>query len=176
VLQSLPCPVEFYSFSPLHHFVEVCREKRTHAWCPLTQESLQFESSWTPSHCRFLFSWSLFRTHFELISRIPLKTLGFEIFPAKIIPKWSENNHPQLQDNTYSLRCLCKQSGQINPCGVAQASCRSLSVFWVRPHTRGCPSRCFRSRTMSPTVAKWFVPDARGTMDNVYRFGPLGNA
>jgi hypothetical protein len=20
---------------------------------------------------------------------------------------------------------------------------RSLSVFWVRPHTRGCPSRCF---------------------------------
>ena len=26
-----PCPKEFYSFSPLHHFVEVCREKRTHA-------------------------------------------------------------------------------------------------------------------------------------------------
>jgi hypothetical protein len=51
-----------------------------------------------------------------------------------------------------------------------------LSVFWVRPHTRGCPSRCFWSSTVSPTVAKWFVPDARGTMDNVYRFGPLGNA
>jgi hypothetical protein len=50
---------------------------------------------------------------------------------------------------------------------------RWLSVFWVRPHTRGCPSRCFRSRTVSPTVAKWFVPDARGTMDSVYRFGPL---
>jgi hypothetical protein len=49
----------------------------------------------------------------------------------------------------------------------------SVSVFWVRPHTRGCPSRCFRSRTVSPTVAKWFVPDARGTMDSVYRFGPL---
>jgi hypothetical protein len=48
-----------------------------------------------------------------------------------------------------------------------------LSVFWVRPHTRGCPSRCFRSRTVSPTIAKWFVPDARGTMDDVYRFGPL---
>jgi hypothetical protein len=28
---SLPCQVEFYSSSPLHHFVEVCREKRTHA-------------------------------------------------------------------------------------------------------------------------------------------------
>jgi hypothetical protein len=48
-----------------------------------------------------------------------------------------------------------------------------VSVFWVRPHTRGCPSRCFRSRTVSPTVAKWFVPDARGTMDSVYRFEPL---
>jgi hypothetical protein len=48
-----------------------------------------------------------------------------------------------------------------------------LSVFWVRPHTRGCPSRCFKSRTVSPTVAKWFVPDERGIMDSVYRFGPL---
>jgi hypothetical protein len=51
-----------------------------------------------------------------------------------------------------------------------------VSVFWVRPHTRGCPSRCFRSRMVSPTVAKWFVPDARGTMDSVYRFGPLRDA
>jgi hypothetical protein len=38
------------------------------------------------------------------------------------------------------------------------------------------PQGVFRSRTVSPTVAKWFVPDARGTMDNVYRFGPLGDA
>jgi hypothetical protein len=29
---------------------------------------------------------------------------------------------------------------------------------------------------VSPTIAKWFVPDARGTMDNVYRFGQLGDA
>jgi hypothetical protein len=29
---------------------------------------------------------------------------------------------------------------------------------------------------VSPTVAKWFVPDARGTMDSVYRFGPLWDA
>jgi hypothetical protein len=35
------------------------------------------------------------------------------------------------------------------------------------------PQGVFRSRTVSPTVAKWFVPDARGTMDSVYRFGPL---
>jgi hypothetical protein len=35
------------------------------------------------------------------------------------------------------------------------------------------PHGVFRSRTVSTTVAKWFVPVARGTMDNVYRFGPL---
>jgi hypothetical protein len=29
---------------------------------------------------------------------------------------------------------------------------------------------------VSPTVAKWFVPDARGTVGNVYRFGPLRDA
>jgi hypothetical protein len=26
---------------------------------------------------------------------------------------------------------------------VVRARRRQLSVFWVRPHTRGCPSRCF---------------------------------
>jgi hypothetical protein len=35
------------------------------------------------------------------------------------------------------------------------------------------PRGVFRSRMVSPTVAKWFVPDARETIDNVYRFGPL---
>jgi hypothetical protein len=55
-------------------------------------------------------------------------------------------------------------------------SMHPLSVFWVRPHTRGCPSRCFRSKTVSTTVAKWFVPIARGTVDKVYRFGPLRDA
>jgi hypothetical protein len=34
----------------------------------------------------------------------------------------------------------------------------------------------FRSRTVSPTVAKWFMPDARGTVDSVYRFRPLRDA
>jgi hypothetical protein len=28
---SLPCPIEFYSSSSLHHFGEVCRKKITHA-------------------------------------------------------------------------------------------------------------------------------------------------
>jgi hypothetical protein len=34
----------------------------------------------------------------------------------------------------------------------------------------------FRSRTVSTTVAKWFMPIARGTVDKVYRFGPLRDA
>jgi hypothetical protein len=38
------------------------------------------------------------------------------------------------------------------------------------------PRGVFRSRTVSPTVAKWFVPGARGTVDNVYRFEPLRDA
>jgi hypothetical protein len=38
------------------------------------------------------------------------------------------------------------------------------------------PQGVFRSRTVSPTIAKWFVPDARRTVDNVYRFGPLRDA
>jgi hypothetical protein len=35
------------------------------------------------------------------------------------------------------------------------------------------PQGVFRSRTVSSTVAKWFVPDARRTMDSIYRFGSL---
>jgi hypothetical protein len=44
-------------------------------------------------------------------------------------------------------------------------------------HTPGvAPRGVFRSRTVSTTVAKWFVPIARGTMDKIYRFGPLRSA
>jgi hypothetical protein len=38
------------------------------------------------------------------------------------------------------------------------------------------PQGVFRSRTVSTTVAKWFVPIARGTMDKICRFGPLRSA
>jgi hypothetical protein len=38
------------------------------------------------------------------------------------------------------------------------------------------PQGVFRSRTVSTTVAKWFMPDARGIVDNVCRFGPLRDA
>jgi hypothetical protein len=38
------------------------------------------------------------------------------------------------------------------------------------------PLGALRSRTVSTTVAKWFVPIARGTMDKVCRFEPLRSA
>jgi hypothetical protein len=38
------------------------------------------------------------------------------------------------------------------------------------------PQSVFRSRTVSTTVAKWFVPIAQRTVDKVYRFGPLRDA
>jgi hypothetical protein len=38
------------------------------------------------------------------------------------------------------------------------------------------PQGVFRSRTVSTTVAKWFVPIARGTMGKIYKFGPLRSA
>jgi hypothetical protein len=38
------------------------------------------------------------------------------------------------------------------------------------------PQGAFRSRTVSTTVAKWFVPIARGTVDKIYRFEPLRDA
>jgi hypothetical protein len=41
----------------------------------------------------------------------------------------------------------------------------------------GLPLKVFsRSRTVSTTVAKWFVLIARETVDKIYRFGPLRDA
>jgi hypothetical protein len=41
----------------------------------------------------------------------------------------------------------------------------------------GLPLKVFsRSRTVSTTVAKWFVPIARETVDKICRFGPLRDA
>jgi hypothetical protein len=38
------------------------------------------------------------------------------------------------------------------------------------------PRGVFRSRTVSTTVAKWFVSIARRAVDKIYRFGPLRDA
>jgi hypothetical protein len=52
--------------------------------------------------------------------------------------------------------------------------CESLCRCFGSDRTPGvAPQGVFRSRTVSTTVAKWFVPIARGTMDKICRFGPL---
>ena len=54
-----------------------------------------------------------------------------------------------------------------------RASCRCFGS----DRTPGvAPQGVFRSRTVSTTVAKWFVPIARGTVDKICRFGPLRDA
>jgi hypothetical protein len=58
---------------------------------------------------------------------------------------------------------------------------RKMNDEWCRcfgsDRTPGvAPQGVFRSRTVSTTVAKWFVLIARGTVDKVYRFGPLRDA
>jgi hypothetical protein len=57
--------------------------------------------------------------------------------------------------------------------GGKGGSCRCFGS----DHTPGvAPQGVFRSRMVSTTVAKWFVPIARGTVDKVYRFRPLRDA
>jgi hypothetical protein len=54
-----------------------------------------------------------------------------------------------------------------------RASCRCFGS----DRTPGvAPQGVFRSRTVSTTVAKWFVPIARETVDKICRFGPLRDA
>jgi hypothetical protein len=64
------------------------------------------------------------------------------------------------------------------PCvALRNMSIRDVCQCFGSDRTPGvAPQGVFRSRTVLPTVAKWFVLDARGTMDSVYRFGPLRNA
>jgi hypothetical protein len=66
--------------------------------------------------------------------------------------------------STFFLPFIFLCSSQVKACCRCFGSDRTPGV---------APQGVFRSRTVSPTVAKWFVPDARGIMDSVYRFGPL---
>jgi hypothetical protein len=80
------------------------------------------------------------------------------------------------------LKCIEKTSDELlgayskskdNALSAAFGSCRCFGS----DRTPGvAPQGVFRSRTVSTTVAKRFVPIARGTVDKVYRFGPLRDA
>jgi hypothetical protein len=62
--------------------------------------------------------------------------------------------------------------------GLSAALSLGIRVGVLGPTAHpGLPLKVFsRSRTVSTTVAKWFVPIARETVDKIYRFGPLRDA
>jgi hypothetical protein len=89
-----------------------------------------------------------------------------------VVPTWISRSWPK---NFASLSCSVSTWSTASPPRVAwQRVGRPLCRCFGSDRTPGVtPQGVFRSRTVSTTVAKWFVPDARGTVDNVYRFGPL---
>jgi hypothetical protein len=80
----------------------------------------------------------------------------------------------KLNDEVASLNAQLKTSkNDFDKLQFARDVCRCFGS----DRTPGvAPQGVFRSRTVSTTVAKWFVPIARGTVDKVYRFGPLRDA
>jgi hypothetical protein len=80
-----------------------------------------------------------------------------ELNARALVSSWKVENLDDLNVGWLGVFITCRCFGSDRTPGVA-------------------PRGVFRSRTVSPTVAKWFVPDARGTMDSVYRFGPLRDA
>jgi hypothetical protein len=82
-----------------------------------------------------------------------------------LLPERATASHPSV---------FCCSAGP-QSCGVVR-TCGGCRCFGSDLTPGVAPQGVFRSRTVSTTVAKWFVPDARGTVDNVYRFGPLRDA
>jgi hypothetical protein len=64
---------------------------------------------------------------------------------SKFAPKAVEGFLLGYDSNTKAYRVFNKSSGlvEVSSNVVFDETNGSLSVFWVRPHTRGCPSRCF---------------------------------
>jgi transposase InsO family protein len=59
---------------------------------------------------------------------------------------------------------------------AVNTACHACRCFGSDRTPGVAPQGVFRSRMVSTTVAKWFVLVAQGTMNNVYRFGPLRDA
>jgi hypothetical protein len=70
-------------------------------------------------------------------------------------------------------RLIAKGYSQVKGLDFGETYCRCFGSDRI-PGV--APQGVFRSRTVSTTVAKWFVPIARGTMDKICRFGPLRSA
>jgi hypothetical protein len=87
-------------------------------------------------------------------------------------PKGSNFDLIGYSDSDYA-GCKVDRKSTSGTCQFLGRSCRCFGS----DRTPGvAPQGVFRSRTVSTTVAKWFVPIARGAVDKVYRFGPLRDA
>jgi hypothetical protein len=72
---------------------------------------------------------------------------------------------------------MCLLTNQENSCQICWGQTQGLCRCFGSDRTPGVtPQGVFRSRTVSMTVAKWFVSIARETVDRIYRFGPLRDA
>jgi hypothetical protein len=77
------------------------------------------------------------------------------------------------QDNDKKEGNKADEFPEVHGCFMIYGGCRCFGS----DRTPGvAPQGVFRSRTVSTTVAKWFVSVARGTMDKICRFGPLRSA
>jgi hypothetical protein len=84
-------------------------------------------------------------------------------------------NGPLSVYEPHPVALKATSSREALPSKVAQVEA-AVGVLGPTAHP-GLPLKVFsRSRTVSTTVAKWFVPIARETVDKIYRFGPLRDA
>jgi hypothetical protein len=110
-------------------------------------------------------------TQYGLVWLTPY-TLAWSSSPFTWTPDLLLRRHSQVSHAHAHSRCLVHRALRSYPLLAGHRPCRCFGS----DRTPGvAPQGVFRSRTVSPTVAKWFVPDARGTMDSVYMFGPLGD-
>lgn len=143
-----------FFLSTAHHFVVVCRERRTRAWCLPPQDILRLEGFWTQIHYRSLSFSPLAQIRFELSLRSALEFLEFQIFPAKRKPKWSGkiiNNDKTIltsPDVEISNRPeeIHMQEFQWSWC------CHHVLALMSTSHLLPCLARCTRSVFLKTVV------------------------
>jgi hypothetical protein len=121
----------------------------------------------------------------ETISFAPRKAIKSQVL-TDFVAEWVDTQLPAapIQPDLWTMyfdRSLMKTGAGagllfISPLGKHLRYVLRCRCFGSDRTPGVAPQGVFRSRTVSTTVPKWFVPNARGTGDNVYRFGPLRDA
>jgi hypothetical protein len=121
----------------------------------------------------------------ETISFAPRKAIKSQVL-TDFVAEWVDTQLPAapIQPELWTMyfdRSLMKTGAGagllfISPLGKHLRYVLRCRCFGSDRTPGVAPQGVFRSRTVSTTVPKWFVPNARGTGDNVYRFGPLRDA